>query len=80
MLLEWPFKLMSLFCFLPGEEVVCSVCCGDDSSFLHFKHTEHLAAMQEETWVLADITMKIHKSSPSKRNQDFFSFLQEVTQ
>lgn len=60
--------------FLPGEEVVCSACCGDDSSFLHFTDTEHLAAMQGETWVLTEITMKLHKSSPSKKNQLFFFF------
>lgn len=47
--------LLALFCFLPGEEVVWFGCCGDDS-FLHFTDTEHLAAMQEETWVLAEIT------------------------
>lgn len=58
MLLEWSFwmdVLLALFCFLPGEEVVWFGCCGDDS-FLHFTDTEHLAAMQEETWVLAEIT------------------------
>lgn len=31
-------------------------CCEVDSSFLHFTDTEHLAAMQEETWVLTEIT------------------------
>lgn len=71
--------LLTLFCFLPGEEV-CSACCGDDSSFLHFTDIEHLAEMQEETWVLTEITMKRHKSSPSKKNQRFFSFSQEITQ
>lgn len=71
--------LLTLFCFLPGEEVVCSAYCGDDRSFLHFTDTEHLTAMQEETWVWTEITMKIHKSSPSKKNQFFFSFLQEIT-
>lgn len=28
--------------------------------------------MQEETWVLTEITMKIHKSSPSKKTFFFF--------
>lgn len=60
--------------FLPGEEVVCSACCGDDSSFLHFTDTEYPAAIQGETWVLTEITMKLHKSSPTKKNQLFFSF------
>lgn len=75
MLLEWPFLmdvLLTLFCFLPGAEVVCSACCGDDRSFLHFTDTEHLAAMQEETWGLTEITMKIQKSSLSKKNQHLF--------
>lgn len=59
MLLVWSFwmdVLLALFCFIPGEEVVCFGCCDEDSSFLHFTDTERLAAMQEETWVLTEIT------------------------
>lgn len=59
LLLEWSFwmdVLLALIGFLPGEEVVCFGCCGDDSGFLHFTDTEYLSAMQEETWVLTEIT------------------------
>lgn len=65
--------LLTLVCFLPREEVY-SAHCGDDSSFLPFTDTEHLVAMKEDTWVLTEITMKIYKSSPSKKNQLFFLF------